>query len=314
MNAKLQTFTNFFVRNNQLKNYLFFFVISVFLWFLSNLSQTYKYWVNIPIDYTQIPDGILHENLPKDTLHVEIVASGYQVVKLKMQNIALQVPVKSSDLLNTKELETNNYLTTISDLIGEENTILRVMPKQISFKLNNIRKKRVKITLDISIKYRLGYKNKQKIKISPDSLWVFGLSKDIGQLNEVYTKPIELTDVVNDITGEVALILLDGIKSNLKKVSYNMPVDQFIEMQTKVTYELINVPKSVNVVLFPKNAVVKYKVYKTDYQNVGSEDIKVVLDFKKRDSVLYPVLVYKDKRIFDVQLHPDKVAFLIKNK
>jgi len=312
MNAKLQTFINFFVRNNQLKNYLFFFVISVFLWFLSNLSQEYKYWLSIPIEYTKIPDGILRENLPKDTLQIEVAASGYQIIKLKMQQPVLKIPV--AKLLNKKRLITGDYTNTINNLIGEENNILRIMPTQIDFKLSKMRKKKVKIQADISLKYRSGYKNKQNIKILPDSLWVFGLPKELDNLNQINTKPISLTDVSSDISGKIALDLPKGIKSNIKEVSYKIPVDQFVAMEIKLNYDLINVPDSVEVVLFPKNATVQYKVFESDYQKVNKDKIRVKLNFKDRDSVLHPELLIKDQYIFDARVHPDKVAFLIKNK
>ncbi len=314
MNDKLQTFINFFVRNNQLKNYLFFFMISVLLWFLSNLSQQYKHWVVLPIEYVNIPDGILRENLPKDTLQVEVLASGYQIMKLKMLSEKLHVDVKSENLITQKNWNTKDYFNQIGTLIGKENSILNIIPTQIEFKLNKIRKKKVKILADISIKYQLGYKNKENIKILPDSLWIFGLPSDLKQLNTIYTKPIELNNVSKDIEGNIALDLSNNVKSNIKNVSYRLRVDQFVEQQSKASFELINVSSRVNVVLFPKSATVKYKVFKSDYEKVKNYIPLIQLDYKQRDSVLYPKLVNVNNNIFDVSIYPKKVAFLIKNK
>jgi YbbR domain-containing protein len=177
-----------------------------------------------------------------------------------------------------------------------------------------MRKKHVKIIHKIAINYKQGYKNTQKIKIKPDSIWIFGARAVIDKIDEVSTKPINFENVMSGFSKSVLLDFPKDVKSNTKEVFCHVEVDQFVETETKIELKLINVPDSIDIVLFPKNAIVKYKVFYTDFEKSKAVFLKVVLDYNKRDSVLYPKLLQLPKFIFDANVYPNKIAFLTKIK
>jgi hypothetical protein len=278
------------------------------------LSQTYVYKLAIPVKYTDLPKQILKENLPKDTLKVKISASGYQIIKLYINRPSFEISVNDYQLTKNKIWKPDNFRNLINEKIGVENMLISIEPAQLSFDLNNIFKKYVKIRNKVTINYKQGYKNVNNVKIIPDSIWVFGKQKLIDSLQYIATEAENIDQVNSDIYRQITLDFPDGVKSNEQKVFLKAKVAQFIEAETKLELALVNVPDSIELVLFPKQLTLKYKVFRSDYKLAQKMKVKAVLDFKKKDSVLYPKLLDVPSYIFDPGIFPDKIAFLIKNK
>ena len=114
------------LRNNKLRTYLFFLFISIFIWLVSQLSNTYDYTFKLPVVYSDVQSANL---IPKDTLYIQVKTTGFRIIANKYKDKALIVNLNKSN-----NWHPTRYFTQIRNLYGEDIQIVDIMPKSIEVK------------------------------------------------------------------------------------------------------------------------------------------------------------------------------------
>jgi len=318
MNSRLSIFINFLLKNNKLRSFLFFFLVSLLLWVLSQLSKTYYYTLKVPVVYYNFPADTYSDISNTDTLLVKIKGSGYQIIGLKLKKKILKFDVKKHDLIHKKTWIPETLKNQIQhEITGEANTILNIAPDTIFFKENNWYKKKLLIRPQVEITYKPGYKNTEKYSLLPAFVWVFGSKENLDTLSYINTQKYHFNKVRLDIDKDLELLIPSDVKSNLKKTHFHLPVDQFLEDTLTLPVRIVNFPKNQKIIIFPDKAQLKYKLFSKDYKRLNPDDFKLVVDYNKKIKIkdewrLVPQLIKHPDVIFDYQISPKNIAFLIK--
>jgi len=308
----------FFTRNNKLRTFLLFFIISSFLWFLSKLSNNYKHDLSLPVVYVNVGEDAYAGNFSNDTLTIVVNASGYELLGDYFKKTVFHFDVSKNHLLKNKTWHPNDYRVLINQVIGKEHQILQIFPEVVGIDTKEVYKKKVKVKVDAVFNYKQGFKNKAVYQLQPDEIWIFGDKNILDTIRFVNTKHFVFKNIDASVQKELSLKLPDFVQSNYKKIFLKIQVDQFIENTQNLDFAIKNVPDSLDVVVFPKKAIIKYKVFRSDFKSIKKSDFKVVLDYKTlvktKDTVLMPKLVQQPKKVFDVEVIPHDVLFLRKKK
>ena len=145
MNNKLKILKAFFTRNNKLRTFLLFFMISSLLWFLSKLSNNYKHDLDLPVVYVNVGEDAYAGNFTNDTLTIVVNASGYELLGDYFKKPVFHFNVSKNHLLKNKTWHSNDYRILINQAIGKEHQILQIFPEVIGIDMKNTYKKMLKI-------------------------------------------------------------------------------------------------------------------------------------------------------------------------
>ncbi len=314
MNNRLNRFFNFLLKNNKLRTFLFFLIISILLWFFSQLSKNYIYTFKIPVVYTHLPAHTYYDTSNNDTLIVKLKTSGYQLLKLKISRPVLQVNFNRRNQ-NQKKYKLADELTTeLTHMLGAENKILTISPDTLYLKPEIYYKKKLPVCADLSIHYQQGYKNTSKPQLTPAQIWVFGDSTVLNGLTCITTEKYRFDQINSTINQKLKLKVPATIKTKISEVQLHVPVDQIIEDTLHIKLKIKQIGKKI--IVFPDRVVVQYKTFMQQFDKVNKNQFKVGINFEnindtKQDTILIPKILQKPKEVFDVQIKPDKIVFLI---
>jgi hypothetical protein len=319
MSKKINYFINFLLRNNKLHTFVLFFLLSAFLWFVSQMGKTYRYGLSVPVYYNNLPQDMLINPEMPDSLYLKIQASGYQILKNKILKPSIEIDYNKIHPDDKNQWQPVKNLHIIKEQLGNELIILQVSPETLKIVQQNNGKKQVPVSVRVSVHYKQGYKNSDTAQVTPDKIWIFGTSGSLKNIDTVYSKTYTFDKVDKDIDFNATLVIPEGVKTNIRKVRYHLPVSMFVEDMQKIDLRAVHVPASYTLIPFPGKVTVKFKVFKKDYGKINKNDFDVIIDYNNRfmegkDTLLYVKPVKYPKQIFDLQILPEKIAFLLKKQ
>ena len=305
-------FYQFLITRNKFRSFLLFFFISTLFWLLMQLSKTYEYTFKVPVSYTNLPDQYYAGFLPNDTLFVKMSLSGFKILRYKLVKPSLKIDVQKSGLLQGKVWQVKKHLSQIRSIFDEISRIVSINPEQLSLHIKAVHKKKVPVEPLVFIEFKQGFINKQKARIIPDSILIYGQPAVLDTIKQVETEVLRMKDVDKNIDKTLKIIPLNGVKFNKNYVNYNLVVSEIIEDTMNLPVKISGKPKNVEILLFPRNVQLKFKVFKEVYKNLNPEDFRIEVRYQPELPYWVPKLVKHPVDVLDYQIKPDKISFLIK--
>ena len=109
-----------------------------------------------------------------------------------------------------------------------------------------------------------------------------------------------------------------GVNINRKSVSLTIPVEMCTEKEIKVPISIENLPRNINIRTFPNEVKIRFSVGLSHYNSVTEKTFSAILDYN--DIILNPdkstatlQLDYTSGYIFNIQLNPSEVEYIIEN-
>ncbi len=314
MASGLKNYLSFFIKNNTFRNFFYFLLISASLWFLSRLSDTYSYKINLPVRYMDTQGTPLPSSFNRDTLYVEIEASGFRILGIKLQKPIFYYhinPKKSPVWYPPKKF------SSIRKLLGKEVKIIQIKPDKISINHKEITQKSLPVIPVIDIEFREGYKNTSPPVLFPPKITVYGKKEVLDSMKKINTLPVHLTDVHSDIEKNIKLELPNGIKAGQSSVSLKIPVDQIVEDEKILPVSLPKNFTNNDYLILPKTARLIFSFFKKDFTSLQNKELKLTVnpeDLKKGKRKAKIYLARKPKEILNYKIIPQEATILMKNE
>lgn len=280
-------------------------------------SKHYNQVIEIPVEYINVPPDKLLINNP-DNLHLRMKENGFRVAWFSMFPPTLQVDV-------SKAVEDDGVLRYIidehrGDILAQLNIDFddsQFVKDELAINYEQRQEKKLPVILRIETEYAAGFGAVKGFQISPDSITVSGPDNIIDTLSMLYTRPVKLKNIKEDISSTVG-IDTSGIRHLTlyqENVNYSVDVEKFTEGNVVVPIELINVPNNLNVVIFPKETLLFYQVNLKDYNKVTPSDFRVVADFSKvreNQDFLLPEITKEPEFTTNHRINEKRIQFIIK--
>lgn len=277
------------IRNYQsLLMFVFFVSIATFLWLLKVLNkENHTTVINYPVTYVNFPNNtVLVNELPK-TLSIKVSGNGFTLMKYmlkpKLKSIRFDV---NSFSLNELEGQEGSFFTLtryanqkLNNHFDNEIEVLEISPDTLKFQFSERIFKEVPVTLNANIKPAKLFMINGPIKIIPDSVRVSGPAVIIDTINEISTKSLVLNEVNDSLKQKVALQSSKNIQLDPGNVEVQVPVDNYTTKNVQVPIEIINVPDTVFMKIFPSTVAVNFKVAVSQYDLVTADDFLVTVDY-----------------------------------
>ncbi len=278
-------------------------IISFSFWTLNKLSKKSKNNISAKINIVDLPENLVLDSLSSKQINLKV--SGVGTLQTKKKEISISANNSSNNLLHIKKEEIQSQLESNLKLIDvyPDTIILFTSKKEI---------KKVPIRHNIELELSKNYWLKENIKIEPDSILIKGNKRDLEKIFFLETEKLKLFNVSrgrNDV-----IYLKENIFFDKKmKLEYTFETEKYTEGQLKLKLEPINYPVNKEVLLFPKNILLKYLVAEKKYNEIKEDDFRIVCDFKNIDISTKKCTITIIKKPEDIKLIPinKKIEFLI---
>lgn len=305
--------------------FLFFVVLSTIFWFLNQLEEEYVTEISLPVLYTNFPsDKILVNELP-DHFKLRVRAYGYKLLEYKISNKFLPYSINVNSI-TLKMHSKSNYakffsLTRllnqdIEDKTSSELEIVSISPDTLFFEFADRVFKKVPVVSRLNPVPATQFMVSGEIQFNPDSVTISGAKPIVDTINLLCTKKMDIPDLSEDYNKEVDLEKINGVNFSEDEVDVKINVEKFTEGTQKLPLNIIHVPDSLTVKIFPKEIRVTYFVALSDYEKVLPQLFEASVDFNETETQnkLTVKILNSPDYIRSLRFNPKSVEYIIEKK
>ena len=301
---------------DRFKFFFLFILLSFIFWFSTKLSNTYQIEQSFSIHWNNIPKGIVL-NHDSSELGLSITASGIEILWYRLFKNKINLVLNKNIFIGKEAfVSIDNERFNIQQQLFDNTILNQITTPVIKITYARLGVKKVKITSDPILKFRAGYLSDSPLTISPDSLLVRGSQDVLDTLTIVKTVSFIMEDVFESFQKVIALENLTNLQFDIKEVNIKQEVSRYSEKQFILPIEIINIPKSVKVKLFPPTGTLKATMPLTLLNGFNARDFMLVVDYElilKNELTHLPIrLVKQPSQVKKVIWEPKTVNYLIR--
>ncbi|MCX7987256.1 MAG: hypothetical protein N2662_09995 [Bacteroidales bacterium] len=306
-------------------NFLFFLFLSIIFWLLRVLDNDYTTQLTVPIEYIPYRSDVeMVGEIPR-TLSLNVTGQGYTLVK-RMFTSSRQPVVLQMLALNLRQVEGNenryfaltHYLKeNIQRQLGNELILNYILPDTLWYTFSPVERRKVKVIPDLKIKFVRQYMLEGDYIVQPESIMVTGPHIIIDTLSAIYTESESFLGVFRSFTRTLKLKPIDRLSFEPQEVSVTVPVEKFTQSTLKVPITPINVPDSLQLLLFPSYVSIEYLVSLKNFKKVKSSQFLVTADYFDCFTSVNKISVRIERYPYMLKLinyTPKSVEYLIEHK
>ena len=237
-------------------------VLAVLIWFLSNLSRSYSGVLGVPVVAECNIQGYSNVSSNAAMLSARCRAEGFRLLResTRRSRKPVQVNFDRADLRHAAGERffvtgnvMNNYLRQI---FGDKVDVEDIITDTLYFLFSPQYNKRVPVNFAGDFSYRSQYMASGPLRITPDSVTVYGDKARLDLVDHVSTAQVFLDDVHDVQHGVLRLRRIKGVRLSDESVSYELPVSRYVEMRSELPVSVRNVPGGRHMDVFPSRATV----------------------------------------------------------
>ena len=298
------------------KFFFLFVLLSFIFWFSTKLSNTYQIEQSFSIHWKNIPKGIIIDN-DSSELGLSITASGIEILWYRLFKNKISLVLNENIFIDKEAfVSIDNERFNIQQQLFDNTILNQITTPVIKIAYARLGVRKVKITSEPILKFRAGYLSDSPLTISPDSLLVRGSQDVLDTLTIVKTVSFIMEDVFESFQKVIALEDLTNLQFDIKEVNIKQEVSRYSEKQFILPIEIINIPKSVKVKLFPPTGTLKATMPLTLLNGFNARDFMLVVDYElilKNELTHLPIrLVKQPSQVKKVIWEPKTVNYLIR--
>lgn len=285
---------------------------------MMTLNKYYETDIKIPLRVKKFPDELYAVSTVDEEITVKIRDRGTTLLNYKIQNF-LPTTIEYKDFLKQSgrlTLSTGAMRKQIAGQLATSTEIISLSPDSIIYYTQeSTQKYPVEIIGEISsaIQYEIG-----EIKITPDSVWVFGPQSATDTMNFVYTEPINKKELRDSLTIDVKLQSNKGVKYNPEKVNIKIPITPYTEKTFEKNIKGIGFPSNYTLKAFPSKAKVIFNVNTAQIDSVQAEDFSIGIMYgdiygNKSDKVKLTLMKHPEG-VRNIRIIPNEVEYLIEHQ
>jgi YbbR domain-containing protein len=254
-------------------------IFSILLWVSLSLSNEYYSTINVYLKIIDLPDGYTTaSNLPAK-IAIKMKGKGW---KLAVERIGSISDFIISAKYDSGRIVTNLY-NSLSDnrWITNEMEVININPDTISFKVEKILSKKMKILSSIQLNFKAGYGLAEPIYIYPESTLVYGPWSVLKNMTSVSTEVVSFNKLDSRINSQISLINKQGLSFDITSASVYLNVQKIVGMDFYDLPITINdVPKDREVVILPNKLSIGVRGGIDILGKISSDQFKISINYR----------------------------------
>lgn len=271
------------LKKRKVKVFLLFLLFSTLAWLVNNLSQTFESTTSFVLEYSEPPLDFLLVETPKESIDVRLKAVGFRFMGFEIRKRKIKIDLsKISSKGERYYIPPKVFRNQITDQLSASIELVQMEDDTLFLNLIKLVSKEVPVRPRTNIDLATNYMLASQVKVSPKKVLLRGPKNEIDSITEIRTSYLDLTNLNSDFSRNTALVLPKQLsKSNLspQTVILSGEVFRFSEQVFSVPVEMINVPDSVKVRMFPDVVDVLCQGKISALKSVEPKDFKVIGDY-----------------------------------
>lgn len=244
--------------------FLLCFLLSASIWLVYNLSQDYPDTETTPVLFRSRLDGRAETASGEVLVSARCNTTGFNHIGLSLRRKAVKVDVDPSDFEysggDTYHIPSANLYKYVSKIFGDDVNIESFASEGLDVVFDEVNHRKVPVVVSHSVTFKPQYMALGPIAVEPDSVVVYGDPDRISTIESVYTRQLRLRELgKNGARGKVRLERPSGVMVSLNEVSYSIPVGRYVELRSRMSVSVRNVPSGVDFVVLPSSVDVVFR-------------------------------------------------------
>ncbi|MDZ7763969.1 MAG: CdaR family protein [Melioribacteraceae bacterium] len=293
---------------------IFIVLFSVTLWVFISLSGDYFYNVNLPITFSDIPEGYAVSNTSDEEISISLKGQGWQLAQMTFGSNP-EFTIEVADDPGTHEVTIRNALEK-NRWLSSTVQINEFSPAKIKYIVEELDEKRVPVEPNVDLEFKNGFGLISELKVEPDSVSVRGPKSLVEEIESVKTNYKNYTAVDKSIIENILLEEIDKIIfSETDRVTIKFDVQKIVDKEFQnIPVEVKNIPPSKDLIVYPEQVNVILRGGINVLGTLDKSKIKVLVNFNQaiRDTIGYlvPEVEVPDFTTF-VGSDPDRLEYII---
>lgn len=298
-----------------------FLITSSFIWLLITFSKEYKSYIIYSLEYVNIPQDMLLQEVPQKKIKFLVKGSGFKILSSNFKSKKIKI-----NTTTLKRAKNSLYYVLVRDQLKKMESqihsgleILDVERDTLFLNLGSLVSKMIPVKPNLNIEYHIGYDLLNDIVLEPDSILISGPEDQINSLSTINLETLSLKDIKSNFSREVNVQTpknKQGLRYQEATVKVSGTVDKFTEGTLNIPFSVINVPDSLNITTLKESLEVKFVVALTNFNKVTQSSLKIECDYlytlENNLNYLVPKLTTKPNFIKSYKIVPNKIDFLIR--
>lgn len=290
------------------------------IWLLITFSKEYTTVITYPVNYNNIAQDKLLQEIPIKKIDLSIKATGFKILRAKLNTKKINLEASRLRKKNASKFYflPRNQTTKIQKQLLNGIVLEEIIQDTIFLNLGVLTSKKVALKPQVDITYHIGYDLLDQLTVTPDSIVISGPEEQLNSIKYLNLSPLSLKEVKNSFTKEVSILKSEN-QNNLKfkntKVTITGQIDKFTEGTLQVPFIIKNLPENTDLTILTDKVEIVYVVALSNFAKVSEASFIVECDYaqavKNDVGYLIPKITTDIDFIKNIKIIPNKIDFLI---
>lgn len=259
------------------------FIIAVLIWFHAITERYYEQPIKVWVEPVNVPQGYVIINDYPRIRRVVFRGKGKNLIALMNARIRILADLNQSEQPRQVVQLSLDKIRLPTSLVQLE-AVKFLDPDTVQYFLEPVVSKEVPVKARIRIVPGKGYVLVGSVQVEPQRVLVRGPIRAIDEIDTVLTRPLELKDVREGVTGRVELVNVHPGKVLLEPpaVHYRARVEKLAEKTLEgIRVKVINAPGDRQVSVRPPTLSLTIRGGETYIASLTAKDIVAYVDYRR---------------------------------
>jgi hypothetical protein len=254
-------------------------IFSSVLWVSISLSNEYYTSLKVKLKIIDLPFGYAVGSKLPDYVTIKLKGKGW---KLAAENLGAESDFFVSAKYDSGKINLNLYNSLSENRwLVNDIEVVNINPDTLSFNVQKIASRKLKITPGLNISYKPGYGLAQPVYIYPESTTVYGPWNFIRSLSSVSTEFTSYINADSRIKEKLNLAQKEGISYDVSFVLLYLDIQKIVDMNFDgLPVKINDVPPDRNIVILPNKISIGVKGGIEFLGKLTSDQFKVSVNYR----------------------------------
>ena len=289
-------------------------LFSILIWGSVTLSEQFYSVKDFKIKIVDEPKGYSCGSIDPEIVSIKLKAKGWQLLTLGL-GPKYEYSVSADNDSGTITVDPFNEIDE-NIWLSAGLSITEINPRQISFYVEKLKYKKLKIEVEADILYSDGYGLATPVKIFPDSVLVAGPTSVLDKISAIKIKSIKLSSLDSKTKIITEIEAPKGFQLEKNKAELTFDVQRIVEKTFEnVKVSIDGMPQDRDIVLIPNTISCSLRGGINILGKIDPEEITASVDYREivydtLESVQPKVLIPQNTEL--VFIKPVRLNYIIK--